>query len=124
VREGLRWRESGGTQIMVDTMYMPDQVECAKHFEDLGVDYIVLHLGSDERAVETWRRPIDHLERVRAAIKIPIQVVGGLSLEESLLAFQMGADSIALGHPLVPDDMGPRMHDNLARIVEEANKSR
>ncbi|MFO0946945.1 MAG: D-arabino 3-hexulose 6-phosphate aldehyde lyase [Planctomycetota bacterium] len=122
IREAFRWRAKGGTKVMVDTMYQPNQVGLARHLEEIGVDYIVLHLGSDERAAETWRRPLDHLEEVRAAIKIPIQVVGGLTLDESLQAFEMGADSVALGNPLVPDDLGPRMRENLQRIVEAANK--
>lgn len=123
IREAFRWREKGGTKVMVDTMYLPDQVAIARHLEEMGVDTIVLHLGSDERAAETWRRPIDHLAAVRAAVQLPIQVVGGLTLEESLLAFELGADSIALGNPLVPDDLGPRMRDNLARICEAANRA-
>lgn len=121
IREALRWREKGGTKIMVDTMYQQDQVGLARHLQEIGVDCIVLHLGSDERAAETSRRPLDHLEAVRSAVTIAIQVVGGLTLEESIQAFAMGADSIALGNPLVPDDLGPRMRENIARVVEAAN---
>lgn len=121
LREALRWRDEADTKIMVDTMYMPDQVSCCQRMEALGVDYLVLHLGSDERAAEPWRRPLDHLEAVRAAVGLPIQVVGGLVLDECLRAFALGAHSVALGHPLVPDDTGPRMQANLERIVAAAN---
>jgi 3-hexulose-6-phosphate synthase/6-phospho-3-hexuloisomerase len=121
IREALRWRAEGGTKIMVDTMYQPDQVSVARRLEAMGVDMIVLHLGSDERAVEQHRRAIDPLPAVRAAVKIPIQVVGGLSLDDAIRAFELGADSVALGHPIVPDDGGPRMRANLSRIIAAGN---
>jgi 3-hexulose-6-phosphate synthase/6-phospho-3-hexuloisomerase len=123
IREALRWRAKGRTKVMVDTMYQPDQAAVARRLESVGVDFIVLHLGSDERAAEPRRRAVDHLEAVRHAVRTPIQVVGGLTLADALLAFQTGADSIALGHPLFPDDCGPRMQANLAQLVEAANRS-
>lgn len=124
IRGAVRWRDEFGTKVMVDTMYETDQVDACKLSEDLGADYIVLHLGLEERAVETNRSALDYLEAVRGAVSLPIQVVGGLSIADCVRAFQMGAHSVAIGSPIVPGDSGSKMVDDLSQIVEAANRSR
>lgn len=123
IRGALRWRDEYGTKVMVDTMYERDQVAACKRCEDLGVDYIVLHLGFEERAVESTRSPLDYLESVHNSVSLPIQVVGGLSISDSIRAFEMGAHSVAIGSPIVPGDAGSKMVDDLRQIVEAANRS-
>lgn len=122
IRGAIRCREEFGTKVMVDTMYERDQVGVCRRCEDLGVDYLVLHLGFEERAVEQHRSPLDYLEAVHAAVSIPIQVVGGLSIADSIRAFEIGAHSVAIGGPIVPGDAGPQMVDDLRRIVEAAER--
>lgn len=123
IRGALRWRDEFGTKVMVDTMYEKDQVAACKRCEDLGVDYLVLHLGLEERAVETTRSALDYLEAVRNSVSLPIQVVGGLSIADCVRAFDMGAHSVAIGSPIVPGDAGSRMVDDLRQIVEAAHRS-
>jgi 3-hexulose-6-phosphate synthase len=123
IRGAIRCREEFGTKVMVDTMYEKDQVSVCKWCEDLGVDYLVLHLGFEERAVENFRSPLDYLEQVHNAVSIPIQVVGGLSVEDSIRAFEMGAHSVAIGGPIVPGDAGPKMLAQLQQIVAAAEKA-
>lgn len=124
IRGAVRWREEFGTKVMVDTMYEKDQVEACKRCEDFGADYIVLHLGFEERAVEVNRSALEYLEAVRGAVALPIQVVGGLSIADCVRAFQMGAHSVAIGSPIVPGDAGNKMLDDLSQIVEAASRSR
>lgn len=124
IRGALRCRDEFGTKVMVDTMYEKDQVGVCRKCEDLGVDYIVLHLGFEERAIESTRSPLEYLEAVRKSISLPIQVVGGLSIADSVRAFEMGADSVAIGSPIVPGDAGSKMVDDLRQIVEAANRTR
>lgn len=120
VRGALKWRDEHGTQVMVDTMYEPDQLEACRRMEDLGADYLVLHLGFEERAAEPARSPLDYLERVAGRVSLPIQVVGGLSVDDCRRAFQAGAHSVAIGSPIVPGDSEGRMVEQLARIAEYA----
>jgi 3-hexulose-6-phosphate synthase len=122
IRGAIRCRQEFGTKVMVDTMYEKDQVSVCKWCEDLGVDYLVLHLGFEERAMENTRSPLDYLEQVRDKVKLPIQVVGGLSVEDSIRAFEMGVHSVAIGGPIVPGDAGPRMIEQLQQIVAAAER--
>ena len=123
IRGALRCREEFGTKVMVDTMYERDQIDACRRCEDLGVDYLVLHLGFEERAAEPSRSPLDYLEAVRSAVSLPIQVVGGLSVSDCVRAFERGAHSVAIGSPIVPGDAGPRMVDDLRQIVAAAARS-
>jgi 3-hexulose-6-phosphate synthase/6-phospho-3-hexuloisomerase len=106
-----------GVKIMADIMLESDKAAAAVRAEKLGVDWIVLHLGYDERAQDTWKNPLDGLKEVRAAVKIPVQVVGGLSVEEAFEAVRLGADSIVIGGPIVPGDWGAQLEATLRRVA-------
>ena len=79
--------------------------------QDLGVDYIVHHVGYDERRDPEVQAalghrvpsPLDELAAVVAAVDIPVQAVGGLSMEQAIAMPLHGAPLVVLGAPLVID---------------------
>jgi 3-hexulose-6-phosphate synthase len=97
-----------GVKVMGDNMVCPDMVAGAKWLEDLGCDYIVHHIGYDERrgiAAKGNRMPspMDQLRDVVAAVKIPVQAVGGLTLEQAVQCPAFGAPLVVIGAPLAID---------------------
>jgi 3-hexulose-6-phosphate synthase len=97
-----------GVKVMGDNMVCPDMVAGAKWLEDLGCDYIVHHIGYDERRGIAARglrmpSPLDQLREVVQAVKIPVQAVGGLSLEQAIQCPAYGAPLVVLGAPLTID---------------------
>jgi 3-hexulose-6-phosphate synthase/6-phospho-3-hexuloisomerase len=100
-----------GIQVMGDDLGCEDKPAAARMMEDLGVDYIVHHVGYDERrdpaviAANHGRAPspLDELQAVVRAVKIPVQAVGGLSVEEVLQLPKMGVYHLVLGAPLTVD---------------------
>ena len=97
-----------GVKVMGDNMVSPDMVAGAKWLEDLGCDYIVHHIGYDERrgiAAQGKRMPspMDQLREVVQAVKIPVQAVGGLTLEQAVRCPEYGAPLVVLGAPLTID---------------------
>jgi 3-hexulose-6-phosphate synthase/6-phospho-3-hexuloisomerase len=97
-----------GVQVMGDNMICPDMLEGAKFLEDLGCDYVIHHIGYDERrgiaaAGHRMPSPLDQLREVVAAVNIPVQAVGGLSLEQAIQCPQYGAPLVVLGAPLTID---------------------
>lgn len=97
-----------GVKVMGDNMICPDMVAGAKWLEDLGCDYIVHHIGYDERrgiAAKGNRMPspMDQLRDVVAAVKIPVQAVGGLTLEQAVQCPAYGAPLVVIGAPLAID---------------------
>ena len=97
-----------GVKVMGDNLGCPDMVEAAKWLEELGCDYIVHHIGYDERRAiaaqgKRMPSPLDQLKEVVNSVKIPVQAVGGLSLEQAILCPSYGAPLVVLGAPLTID---------------------
>lgn len=97
-----------GVKVMGDNLGCEDMVAAAKWLEDLGCDYIVHHIGYDERRGiaargERMPSPLDQLKQVVQAVKIPVQAVGGLSLEQAIQCPAYGAPLVVLGAPLTID---------------------
>jgi 3-hexulose-6-phosphate synthase/6-phospho-3-hexuloisomerase len=97
-----------GVKIMGDNLGCPNMVDDAKRLEDLGCDYVVHHIGFDERRGIAARglptpSPLNQLREVVAAVNIPVQAVGGLTLEQSIRTPEFGAPLVVLGAPLTID---------------------
>lgn len=97
-----------GVKVMGDNLGCPDMVQGARFLEDLGCDFIVHHIGYDERrgiAAQGKRMPspLDQLKEIVDAVSIPVQAVGGLSLEQAISTPRYGAPLVVLGAPLTID---------------------
>jgi 3-hexulose-6-phosphate synthase len=95
-------------KVMGDNLASDSMIEGAKRLEDLGCDYIVHHIGYDERRGiaargERMPSPLDQLRDVVDAVKIPVQAVGGLSIEQAVQCPEYGAPLVVLGAPLTID---------------------
>ena len=97
-----------GIKVMGDNLACEDKAAASRMMEDLGVDYIVHHIGYDERnsimAAGRGRvSPLDDLDAVVNAVQIPVQAVGGLTLEEAVELPKRGAPLVVIGAPLAID---------------------
>ncbi len=97
-----------GVKIMGDNMAMPDVVDGAKRLEQLGCDYIVHHIGYDMRNLQRERgltppTPLDRLKEVVQAVSVPVQAVGGLTVEQAIDTPRYGAPLVVIGAPLAID---------------------
>ena len=97
-----------GVQVMGDNMVCEDMVAGAKWLEDLGCDFVIHHIGYDERRgiAASGRRmpsPLDQLRKVVEAVSVPVQAVGGLTLEQAVRTPEYGAPLVVLGAPLTID---------------------
>ncbi|WP_233215663.1 orotidine 5'-phosphate decarboxylase / HUMPS family protein [Rhodopirellula bahusiensis] len=97
-----------GCQVMGDNMVSEDMVAGAKRLEDLGCDYVIHHIGYDERRGIAARgdrmpSPLDQLREVVQAVEVPVQAVGGLSIEQAIECPKYGAPLVVLGAPLTID---------------------
>ncbi len=97
-----------GIEVMGDNLACEDMVGAAKHLEDLGCNYIVHHIGYDERGGmhergENAPSPLDQLSEIVQAVDIPVQAVGGLTIEQAIRTPEYGASLVVLGAPLTVD---------------------
>ncbi len=97
-----------GVRVMGDNLACEDMVAGAKRLEDLGCDYVIHHVGYDERRGLAARgkpkpSPLDQLRAVVEAVSVPVQAVGGLTLEQAIHTPEYGAPLVVLGAPLTID---------------------
>ncbi len=97
-----------GVKVMGDNLGCPDMVAGAKLLEDLGCDYVIHHIGYDERrgiaaSGNRMPSPLDQLREVVAAVQVPVQAVGGLTLEQAIRTPEFGAPLVVVGAPLAVD---------------------
>ena len=97
-----------GVEVMGDNLACDDMVAGARWLEDLGCDYVIHHIGYDERRGIAARgqrmpSPLDQLRDVVAAVSVPVQAVGGLTLEQAINTPAYGAPLVVLGAPLAID---------------------
>ena len=90
-----------GGKVMCDVMLCPDKPGRAQQAQEMGVDYIIVHTGFDERNMLPGLSPLDDLPGVLAAVDIPVQAVGGLSVEQAIQTLALGAKIVVFGAPLV-----------------------
>ena len=120
-----------GVKVMGDNMAMPDPVAGAKQLEDLGCDYIVHHVGYDHRTLRAQRGletpgPLSKLRDIVNAVSIPVQAVGGLTIEQAIESPRYGAPMVVVGAPLVIDAHAFRaasgnIEDSLRLICEKVH---
>jgi len=120
-----------GVKVMGDNLGCEDMVAGARQLEDLGCDFVVHHIGYDERRGIAARghrmpSPLDQLRDVVAAVSVPVQAVGGLTLEQSIRTPEYGAPLVVLGAPLTIDadafkTASGNLEDSLRLICEKVH---
>jgi 3-hexulose-6-phosphate synthase/6-phospho-3-hexuloisomerase len=98
-------------KVMGDNLGADNRVECARWLERLGVDIVVHHIGFDERGMIRGLSPLDELDSVVGAVSIPVQAVGGLSIDQAIECARRGAPLVVVGAPLVIDGAAFRPAD-------------
>jgi len=97
-----------GVEVMGDNLASQDMIGGAKRLEDLGCGYIIHHIGYDERRGiaargERQPNPLDQLREIVEAVHVPVQAVGGLTIDQAVRTPEYGAPLVVLGAPLTID---------------------
>ncbi len=105
-----------GIEVMGDNLASVDRVGGARRLEDLGCHYVIHHIGYDERRGiaargERQPSPLDELAEIVSAVGVPVQAVGGLTIEQAVRTPEYGAPLVVLGAPLTIDADSFRMAD-------------
>jgi 3-hexulose-6-phosphate synthase len=114
-------------RVMGDNLAADDRVETAKWMANLGVDVIVHHIGFDERRMVRGLSPLDELDDVIRAVPVPVQAVGGLSIDQAIECARRGAPFVVVGAPLVIDGTAFRpaegnLFDKLKQICDSVHR--
>ena len=103
VRATVRAAREFGLRVMGDVLAATDKPQAARALQEDGCDYIIVHTGFDERHERVGATPWEDLAAVVAAVDVPVQAVGGLSLADLDRLPAAGAPLVVVGAPLVID---------------------
>lgn len=84
-----------GIRILVDLLGCPDPVARARFAEEAGADAVNVHCPIDDQV--RGLDPFTTLRAVRAAVRIPLTVAGGLTAKTAPEAIAAGADVLIVG---------------------------
>ncbi len=112
IAEAIRAARKYGCEVMVDLINVPNPVERAKEVEEMGVDYINVHVGIDQQM--KGLDPLQILGDVAKNVSIPVAAAGGLDADRAALCVSMGASIIIVGSNIVKS----------RNVVESARKVR
>jgi 3-hexulose-6-phosphate synthase/6-phospho-3-hexuloisomerase len=120
VRACVRAGREFGCQVMGDILLgsgptAHDPVSNARVLEAEGVDMIGLHTSYDSRHEEPMD-PMEYVAAMVAAVSVPVQVVGGLSIEQMVECVRLGAPYVVVGAPLVVADERFAAADELSQL--------
>jgi 3-hexulose-6-phosphate synthase/6-phospho-3-hexuloisomerase len=123
IRSAVAASKETGVLVVVDTIGVRDQVTRSREVAAMGVDSIYLHYGADQWRSDASKDATQWVTSVGAAVKCPLGA-GTFGVEDAVRAVQLGADLVAIGHPLIsgPDPLG--MLKEFCERVREAYKPR
>ena len=104
IRQAVRAARDYGRFVMGDVMLCPDKPASAAAMAAMGVDIVIVHTGLDERHAELGKSPLDDLRKVHEAVEVPLQAVGGLSIDQAAECPGFGAPLVVIGAPLAVAD--------------------
>ena len=123
-----------GVKVMGDNLGAEDMIAAAMRLEDFGCDFVIHHIGYDQRrglaaAGQQCPSPLDQLREIVAAVQVPVQAVGGLSIEQAIRTPEYGAPLVVLGAPLAVDadsfkTASGNLQDKLRFICEKVHAYR
>jgi 3-hexulose-6-phosphate synthase len=92
--------EDFGMLVMGDDMGAEDRAQEAVRLEGLGVGMVIHHIGFDHRGKHPGLSPLTDLPAIVAATTLPVQAVGGLSIDQAVSCPGLGAPVVVFGAPL------------------------
>ena len=95
IRECIEAARNYGARIIVDMVQVDDVVARARAVEQMGADYVGIHVAIDEQM--QGKNPWETLREVAEAVSIPVSVAGGINSETAPSAVRAGASIVVVG---------------------------
>jgi len=122
IAEAIRAARKYGCQIMADLINVSDPVKRAKEVEELGADYVNVHVGIDQQM--KGMDPLEVLSDVAKNVSIPVAAAGGLDADRAAACVSMGASIVIVGSNIVKSrnvtESARKIRDTIDRASEKA----
>ncbi|MCX9074709.1 MAG: bifunctional hexulose-6-phosphate synthase/ribonuclease regulator [Candidatus Methanoperedens sp.] len=125
IQDAVRAARKYGVKLMADMISALDPIMRAKELEEMGIDYINVHVGIDQQM--TGKDPVKILKKLKLAA--PVAVAGGLDAKSAANAVLSGANIVIVGGNIVRSSSVTssakeiRQSIDAPRISEEEEKS-
>lgn len=102
VNAAIQAGHAAGVKIQVDMLNVPvpGMAECARMLEQMGADYLLLHLGIDDLMQNPDADPLAGLDELVASTGLPVGPVV-FNLDQGIDAVHRGAAYVVVGYPLI-----------------------
>lgn len=120
IKQSIEAGKTYGCKIYVDTINLPDPAGRAKEAEEMGADYIGVHLPIDDQMA--GKDILKTLRDVVQAVSIPVAVAGGINSESAPKMIEAGASILIVGGALTKADNASEAAALIKKAVTE-NKS-
>ena len=117
IEECVRAGKNYGARIVVDLIAVADPVARARRVEELGADYITVHVAIDEQM--RGKDPFSVLAAVSQAVKVPVGVAGGINSETAAQAVASGASYVIVGGAITKAKDPAAATRDLRRALDE-----
>jgi 3-hexulose-6-phosphate synthase/6-phospho-3-hexuloisomerase len=100
--DALRSAHKYGVRLMADLISAPDPAKRAVELENLGLDYVNVHIGIDQQMM--GKDPISLLMEISEKVKLQLAVAGGLDAYSATQAIKAGASIVIVGGNITRSD--------------------
>ncbi len=97
IQDAVRAARKYGVKLMADLMSSQEPERRAKELEEMGLDYINVHVGIDQQMVGF--DPVKILKKLK--LNLPIAVAGGIDAKSAAEAVSSGANIVIVGGNIV-----------------------
>jgi len=95
IKEAIRAGHKYGAKIMADLITVSDKIKRARELEELGLDYICIHVGIDQQM--DGKSPLEYVRTIKDKVNMPIAAAGGINSETAVSIHEAGAEIIIVG---------------------------
>ncbi len=120
ITEAILSARQYGAKVMVDLFNVIDKPARAKRLEEMGVDYICVHVGVDEQMI--GGTPLSELSSVAEAVGIPVAAAGGINSETVSEVIKAGASIVIVGGAITKARDAAEATSNLVEAMETGEK--
>ena len=117
IRDSVEAARKYGASIMVDLINHPEPAKRAREVEEMGADYVCVHVGVDQQM--HGKSPLDTLRDVAKEVSVPVAAAGGINSETVADVVKAGADIVIVGGAIIK---APDVEEATRRIKEAMEK--
>lgn len=117
IRECIEAGGQYGAKIMVDLLQVPEWLKRAKEIEQMGADYLGLHISIDEQM--QGKISFEKVSQVAQQVNIPVAVAGGIHSENAWQAVEAGATIVIVGGAITKSQDARKATQEIKRAIDK-----